>query len=202
MTYTFIRYKNYEEYLASNLGLDSHSRLLANGEVIELPPEDENNVRMASELEYLLKQVVKPRELVRYSSTELQVHPVGDRRVNRIPDVLVLQPEHIDLLAEKKSSAILFEMPPPTFVAEIVSPGGTQSDNYKRDYSWKRQQYEWWQISEYWIIDPRRGQVSVLTLVDGAYQETVYKGEDAITSITFPKIDLTVSRLITGKIDD
>ena len=60
MTYTFIRYKNYEEYLASNLGLDSHSRLLANGEVIELPPEDENNVRMASELDYLLKQVVKP----------------------------------------------------------------------------------------------------------------------------------------------
>ena len=82
-------------------------------------------------------------------------------------------------------------------VVEVVSPS-TQKEDYKAKWA----EYSVRNIPEYWIIDPRRGQVSVLTLVDGAYQETVYKGEDAITSITFPKIDLTVSRLITGKIDD
>ncbi|MEM6598575.1 MAG: Uma2 family endonuclease [Cyanobacteria bacterium P01_C01_bin.69] len=199
MTYTFIRYKNYEEYLASNLGLDSHSRLLANGEVIELPPEDENNVRMASELDYLLKQVVKPRELVRYSSTELQVHPVGDQRVNRVPDVLVLRPEHIGLLAERKSSAILFEMPPPAFVAEIVSPGGAQSDNYKRDYHWKRQQYEWWQIPEYWIVDRHRNKVTALVLQGETYAEKIYQSGGQIQSAVFPKLKLSVAQVLAGR---
>ena len=199
MTYTSVRYKTYEEYLAANLTSERHLRLLNSGEIVELPPEDENNVRMASELEYLLKQVVKPRELVRYSSTELQVHPVGDRRVNRIPDVLVLQPEHIDLLAEKKSSAILFEMPPPTFVAEIVSPGGTQSDNYKRDYSWKRQQYEWWQIPEYWIIDRHRDRVTALVLKGDTYTERIYKSSEQNQSVVFPDLQLSIAQILAGR---
>ncbi len=42
MTYTSVRYKNYEAYLAADLGSDGKFRLLSNGEVIELPPEDEN----------------------------------------------------------------------------------------------------------------------------------------------------------------
>jgi Uma2 family endonuclease len=169
VTYTPLRYKTYEDYLAADLGSDGKFRLLSDGEVVALPPEDENNVRMAGELAFLLKQVVRPRELVRSSSTELQVQPVGDGRVNREPDVLVLRPEHIELLAnrnlsDRKKSALLFEMPPPAFVAEMVSGGGANTDNYRRDYEWKRQQYEWWQIPEYWIVDRHRQQVTALVL--------------------------------------
>ncbi len=123
MTYTSVRYKTYSEYLESDLGPDGNFRLLSNGEVIELPPEDEENVCIESELIFRLKQVVIPRRLVRSSSTEIQVDPVGDRRVNRKPDVVVLQPEHIELMATTKKSAVLFGMPAPAFVAEVVSPG-------------------------------------------------------------------------------
>jgi hypothetical protein len=47
MTYTPLRYKTYAEYLASDLGPDGDFRLLNNGEVIELPPEDERNTSIA-----------------------------------------------------------------------------------------------------------------------------------------------------------
>ncbi len=87
MTYTAIKYKTYADYLESDLGPDRNYRLLSNGEVIELPPEDD--------------------------STEIQVHSVGDDRVNRKPDVVVLRPEHIDLMATIKKSTVLFDMPAP-----------------------------------------------------------------------------------------
>ena len=199
MTYTSVRYKTYAEYLEADLGSDGNFRLLSNGEVIELPPEDENNIRIASELEYQLKYVVKPRELVRYSATELQVHPVGDGRVNRKPDVLVLRPEHIDLLATIKKSTILFDMPPPAFVAEIVSPGNERSDNYRRDYEWKRQQYERWQIPEYWIIDRHRQRLVALVLRDRTYTQTIYRSNQTIQSAAFPALSLSVAQVLQGR---
>ena len=199
MTYTSVRYKTYEEYLAADFGSDGKFRLLSNGEVVELPPEDESNVRMAGELEYLLKQIVTPRELVRDSATELQVHPVGDGRVNREPDLLVLQPAHIELMATIKKSAILIGMPPPAFVAEMVSPGGDRSDNYRRDYEWKRQQYEWWQIPEYWIVDRHRDKITALTLKNSSYIERVYLRSETIRSVVFSSLNLSVAQVLEGR---
>lgn len=198
MTYTPTRYKTYVDYLASDLGPDGNFRLLSNGEVIELPPEDEENVCIAEELAFALKQVVSPRRLVRTSSTEIQVHPVGDDCVNRKPDVMVLQPEHIEQLATTQKSAILMGMPAPAFVAEVVSPGGKSSDNYRRDYDWKRQQYQWWQIPEYWIIDRHLAQITVLVLEEEQYTEHVYRQNEQINSEVFPFLRYRVDQLLAG----
>ena len=191
VTYTRVRYSTYAEYLASDLGPDGKFCLLSNGEVLELPPEDEENIRVATELLFVLGQFVTPRTLVRTASTELQVNPVGDGRVNREPDVVVLRSEHIALMAELKKSAVLLGMPPPAFVAEVVSPGGERSDNYRRDYEWKRQQYQVLEIPEYWIIDRHRQQVTVLLLKDGVYEETLYRGTEPVCSEAFPLLSLS-----------
>lgn len=198
MTYTSVRYKTYLEYLESDLGPDGNFRLLSNGEVIELPPEDEENVCIESELVFMLKQVVIPRRLARSSSTEIQVQPVGDRRVNRRPDVIVLQPEHIKLMATLKKSAVLFGMPAPAFVAEVVSPGNENSDNYRRDYEWKRQQYQDWEIPEYWIIDRHRQKVTVLILKNGVHKEKVYRTTTSICSEAFPLLTLTAAQVLAA----
>jgi Uma2 family endonuclease len=200
MTYTAIRYKSYQEYLASALLPDGNFRLLSNGEVIELPPEDEENAFIADELAERLKRLVKNRRLVKSASTELQVHPVGDRRVNREPDLIVLRPEHLELMADLKKNAILFGMPAPAFVAEVVSPGSETSDNYRRDYEWKRQQYEWWAIPEYWIIDRHRQQVVVFVLKQGTYRESVYRNSEVIDSWVFPTLKLSASELLSGEV--
>ncbi len=196
VTYTSVRYKTYAEYLSSDLGSEGNFRLLSNGEVIELPPEDEENICIATELLFVLGELVKPRRLIRTASTELQVHPVGDGRVNREPDVLVLRPEHVELMAATQKSAILFGMPAPAFVAEVVSPGGESSANYRRDYEWKRQQYQDWEIPEYWIIDRHRQRVTVLILQEGVYEEQVYRGAEVICSKAFPTLSLPVCRIL------
>lgn len=200
MVRTSVRYRTYEDYLNSDLGSDGNFRLLSNGEVIELPPEDEENICIAGELTFALKQIVVPRRLVRSAATEIQVQPLGDGRINRKPDVVVLQPEHIELMAATKKSTILFGMPAPAFVAEVVSPGSKSSDNYRRDYEWKRQQYQDWEIPEYWIIDRHRQQVSVLILENTTYVEQVYKGAQRIRSSAFLTLNLSAHQVLAGGI--
>ncbi|WP_170944026.1 Uma2 family endonuclease [Leptolyngbya sp. BC1307] len=198
MTYTSVRYSTYREYLASDLGSDGSFRLLSNGEVVELPPEDEENIRVATELLFVLGQFVTPRTLVRTASTEIQVHPVGDGRVNRQPDVVVLRPAHIGLMAALKKSAVLLEMPAPAFVAEVVSPGSKRSDNYRRDYEWKRQQYQDLEIPEYWIIARHRQQVTVLILEGGVYIESSYQANESVCSEVFPRLRLTAAQMLSA----
>ena len=199
MTFTSVRYKNYTEYLASDLDSKGNFRLLSNGEVIELPPEDKENDFIGDELAELLKRLLKNRRLVS-TSTEIQVPPAKDNRVNRKPDVTVLRPEHLDLMSGLKKNAILFDMPAPVFVAEVVSPGDQSSANYRRDYEWKRQQYEWWEIPEYWIIDRHRKQVVVFLLKKGAYEEYQYRGSTIVSSLAFPTLRLSADKLLSGDI--
>jgi len=201
MTYTIKRYQTFQEYLdAEELSEEKNYRLLSTGEVIELSTESELNRVITLALIAAIIELEGMSFLTRIctGNKDLQVHPVGDKWVNRKPDIMVLTPTH---LTEAKQ-AIFLDAPPPAFVAEVVSPGNDSSESYLRDYVWKRQQYEWWQIPEYWIIDPRREQVTVLTLVDGEYQDAIYVGEETIASITFPNIALTANKLIAGQIDD
>lgn len=184
----------------AELGPDGNFRLLSNGEVVKLPPEDEENTFVADEFAEFLRRLSTNRRLVKSSSIEIQVHPVGDNRVNREPDLIVLRPEHLTLMTELKKGAILFGAPPPLLIAEMVSPGGEGSDKYRRDYEWKREQYEWWQIPEYWIIDRHRAQVVICTLKDEAYTEQRYTGSDIITSSGFLTLKIAVDKLLSGDI--
>ena len=81
-------------------------------------------------------------------------------------------------------------------VVEVVSPGNPDTDNYKRDYVWKRQQYQDWGIPEYWIADPHQSQVTVLSLIDGIYQEKKYQGTIPIASVEFPELKITADDLL------
>ena len=147
MTYALTRYKSYQEYLDDeSLSPDGNYRLLSTGELIEVTTEDDLNMRIALRLLLLMARLENGlyAERVR-DKKEMQVPPVGDKCVNRVPDLMVMQPEHLEVARQ----AILLEMVPPLFVAEVVSPGGKNSDNYQRDYVWKRQQYEELGIPEY-----------------------------------------------------
>ncbi len=182
----------------TNCHHEKNYRLLSTGELIEVSSEDEENLWLANVLIAALQQVkgIPFLKLIRIGNKELQVSPVGDQRVNRKPDVMVMRPEH----RKDARQAIKLGMAAPEFVAEVVSPGGESSDNYLRDYVWKRQQYQEWQIPEYWIVDPHRAQVTVLTLVEAEYQEAVYRGDVEIVSTVFPSLSLTVSKLLAGDI--
>jgi Uma2 family endonuclease len=79
-------------------------------------------------------------------------------------------------------------------VVEVVSPGKVNED---RDYRYKRSEYAARGISEYWIVDPGKMKVTVLTWLDGLYEEAVFTDRnDRIISTILPEFALTVAQVL------
>ena len=110
----------------------------------------------------------------------IEVAVSGTRSSVRLPDFAVLTEELAQALEGASRSIVMPDMPQPQLVVEVVSPG---QENASRDYRYKRSQYEAIRIAEYWIIDPIQKQITVLSLVEGLYEEAVFAGDDAIASV-------------------
>ncbi|MBE9212268.1 Uma2 family endonuclease [Plectonema cf. radiosum LEGE 06105] len=115
----------------------------------------------------------------------------GARISVRLPDLLVLSEELATEMEGASRSIILMDMPPPLLAVEVVSP-----NQEKRDYRYKRSEYAARGIAEYWIIDPLQQQVMILELVEGLYEEKVYRDSDRVFSPLFPQINLTVEQVL------
>ena len=193
MTQTKTRFKTLEEYWALDPSeLPEGHYELANGEIIELPPESDLNVEIASLLFAALLQFA-PHYLIR-RGTEIFV---SSRTVtSRYPDLMVLSEEGRAAIKGSRRSAVTLEMPPPRVAIEVVSPGDEKSDNYQRDYVEKPIEYAARGIAEFWQIDPARSVVMVLSLENGVYQAREFRGSDAIVSPTFPDLQLTVEQIL------
>ncbi|HIK43619.1 MAG TPA: Uma2 family endonuclease, partial [Leptolyngbyaceae cyanobacterium M65_K2018_010] len=115
---------------------------------------------------------------------------------NHYPDLAIIRPEHVALLAPRNT--IRLSMPPPLLVGEVVSPGELQ---WERDYVAKRAQYEDLGIPEYWIINPTDQTVLVLAQAEQGYEPVgTFIGEQTITSLQFPEFRLTPAQLFaTGQ---
>jgi Uma2 family endonuclease len=192
MTQAKVRLASFEEYLAYSDETPLEGRYeLVGGELVELPPESEENNWLALNLRDYLIQVV-PRRLVRVHACEVQVPVLQPKdAANRFPDLIVLRQEHLELTQRRLT--ITLDMPPPRLVVEVVSPGKTNRD---RDYGQKRAQYAAIGVPEYWLVDPVAQTVAVLTLAGADYQEVgVFGTPAAITSVEFPDLALTVEQL-------
>ena len=89
-------------------------------------------------------------------------------------------------------------------VVEIVST------NWRDDYQRKAADYEEMGIPEFWIVDylglggrryigtPKRPTFSVYQWVDGEYQVSLFRGNQAIASPTFPTLELTLAQVLQG----
>ena len=195
MTQAKVKSMTFTEYLDYDDGSDTRYNLLSNGELVEVPNEAWINNLLVKLLTAELEPFVDVTLIVAHVLT-MQVNPVGDNRQSRHPDLVIVRPEHLKLKNLLNKTALLLGDPPPQFIAEIVSPGGPNSDNYRRDYEWKRQQYQDWGIPEYWVIDPHRAQVTVFTLVDSIYQEKIYTDQQTIKSVVFPDLTITAKTVL------
>jgi Uma2 family endonuclease len=89
------------------------------------------------------------------------------------------------------------------FVAEVVS------GNWQNDYARKVEDYSLLGIPEYWIVDhealggvdfigrPKQPTLTVCILgSDGCYEKFCLRGDDQITSPTFPELKLTADQVL------
>ena len=195
MTQAKPRFRTFEEYLSYDDGSDRRYELV-DGEIVELPPESPENDFLALNLRDLLIALVR-RQLIRVHTCEIEVPVLKPREpANRYPDLVILRAEHLDLMGRRLT--IKLNMPPPMLIVEVVSPGTETTENYQRDYTGKRDQYAARGIPEYWLIDPQRQTVLVLTLKGVSYQEKSFAGQAPIVSSAFPDLKLTAEQILNA----
>jgi Uma2 family endonuclease len=176
-----------EEYFAYDDGTENRYELV-DGRLVLMPPESDRNNLIAL---YLLAEFLKliPIRLIRHKDTEIVV--TGNRTRVRMPDLLILTEELLSAIGGRRAT-ITSDMPSPVLVVEVVSPGKANRD---RDYRYKRSEYAARGILEYWIVDPELSKVTVLFLIDGLYEETVFENEQVITSNIVSPLGLTATQL-------
>ncbi|MGB3137788.1 MAG: Uma2 family endonuclease [Nodosilinea sp.] len=189
MVQTRPRFYSFDDYLAYDDGTENFYELF-NGELIEVPPESGQNVQIANRL-LLIFALLIGIDRVRGHGLELEVR--GEPK-NRYLDLTIIQPEHVQLLANRNT--IRLTMPPPALVVEVVSPGELQRE---RDYVAKRRQYEDLGIPEYWIINPQEQTVLVLAQNNQGFTSLgTFSGAQCIESAQFKTLDLSPAQLFTA----
>lgn len=176
-----------EEYLNYDDGTDTRYELVQ-GELVEMPPESNLNARIAM---FLLRQLLQLVPFTRLCHKDAEIEVASVRASFRIPDLMVLSEAGEAALTNRPHNTITREMPPPLLVIEVVSP-----DEPARDYRHKRSEYAVRGIPEYWIVDPIQQKVTILTLVEGFYDETVFEEDTPLVSSTFPSLNLTPNQIL------
>ncbi|MCC5638237.1 Uma2 family endonuclease [Nostoc sp. CHAB 5844] len=179
-----------DEYLKYDDRTDNQYELVA-GELVAVPPESPKNVHIAL---FLLVNFLKFVPVNRLSH-KAEIVISGFRATTRVPDLVVLTDELATILQGATRSTITLDMPPPALVVEVVSPGKVNED---RDYRYKRSEYAARGIAEYWIVDPQANRITVLTLVDGLYEETSFVGNALIVSNVFLQLQVTAEQVLNA----
>jgi Uma2 family endonuclease len=78
----------------------------------------------------------------------------------------------------------------PWLAAEVVSRGSV-----RRDYVTKREEYLAYGLQEYWIVDPLKRQVTVLTRRGDTWNEAVFRDDQVIVGLVLPGFATTVAEL-------
>ncbi|MDY7022794.1 MAG: Uma2 family endonuclease [Cyanobacteriota bacterium] len=186
-----------EAFFAYDDGTDTQYEL-ENGELLTMPPESYLNQKIAIALLIYFTQMGIPSE---YLLMKTEIVVAGTKPTVRVPDLLVLSEVGAQALEGATRSTITLEMPPPRLVVEVVSPG---TESIKRDYRYKKSQYEARGIDEYWIVDPIKQQVTVLVRVEGLYESQVLTGEQTINSPFLQELQVdvgfTATQVLSGKI--
>ena len=176
-----------EEYLTYDDGTDTRYELV-NGKLVEMPPESNLNARIAA---FLFVQFLKLVPFTRLCHKDAEIEVASVRASFRIPDLMVLSETGEAALVDRPRNTIALEMPPPLLVVEVVS-----TNDPARDYRHKRSEYAVRGIPEYWIVDPAQKKVTILTLIEGFYDQTVFEGEQPLVSPTFPNLPLTPNQIL------
>jgi Uma2 family endonuclease len=175
---------SFDDYLKYNDGTDNRYELFDGELILMNPPTGLHALIIFGISEFLMT------EIRRQNLPWIALQMFGVRtawRRSRLPDLCVTTLARANELREVSavldSGALL--------VVEVVSP-----DSVKTDYRYKRTEYAAAGVPEYWIIDPISNKVSILQLVEGLYEETVYQGDEVLRSPLLPELAITANQIL------
>ncbi|MBW4439806.1 MAG: Uma2 family endonuclease [Plectolyngbya sp. WJT66-NPBG17] len=195
MTQAKTRFKTIKEYLDYDDGTDTRYELV-DGVLVEMGAEKPINTAIAVFLIGYFLQLGIPvsrigiKHLIAVSSSKVTA---------RDPDLMIHSEASSAAMNQTVQSFLSAEMPAPMLVVEVVSPGEPGSENYDRDYVDKPREYAERGIPEYWLIDPNRAVMIVLTLQGNTYQSEEFRNADCVVSSMFPGLQLTAAQILEAR---
>ena len=155
---------------------------LIEGELIMVPSPFTYHQRISRKLEFLLEDFVEKNKLGEIFYAPCDVH-LGDNVVQ--PDILFVSKEHFYVIAREEIKGA------PDLVIEILSPATAE-----RDRTIKRTLYARYGVREYWIVDPEKKTVEVLTLKKEGYETFgIYKMQDTLTSPLLSGLSINLTKV-------
>ncbi|MEH2465139.1 Uma2 family endonuclease [Nostoc sp.] len=176
---------------------------LHKGVIIEMPPPTGSHEKVIAFLSRKLT-VEFDRINLPYGIPKTALVKTPSAESAYSPDVLLLNFNNLDNepLFQKQSTVSQAASVP--IVIEVVST------NWRDDYYNKLRDYEEMGIPEYWIADyaalggrkfignPKQPTIFVCKLVDDEYQMTPFQDNTAISSPTFPQLNLTAQQIFNA----
>jgi Uma2 family endonuclease len=175
---------------------------LIDGTIVEVRPKGQHE-KIAGFIAFELGMELRRQNLPYFIPNTCCVKP-PIANVGYIPDVIILDETNIekDPYWEKYSTISLGKLA--LLIVEVVST------NWRDDYGRKLTDYEAMGIPEYWIVDylalgatryigsPKMPTLSIYHLSeDGEYQVRQFRGNEKISSVMFPNLELTAEQLFS-----
>ena len=195
MTIAKNRLMTLDEYLTYDDGTDTHYEL-ENGTLVEMSTENPlNNTLIFFLISHLIMMGIPPYRFA--NGHAIQV--ISDYASVRIPDLVDHSEASIKAILQD-SQLLRLDAPAPILVVEAVSSSNTDKASRDRDYIFKRAEYAHRGIPEYWIIDPEKSHVLILTLSGKQYTENRYTEKQLLASTQFPAINITAEQVLSAGI--
>lgn len=178
------------EYLSYDDGTNKRYELV-DGQLVEIPPASFLHSDIIDFIADCFKAIATQYKL----DLKVKTGDVGIRTgmdSSRIPDISVIDGQVWNSYRRDHSAVIEEGL---MLAVEVVSPGAEQ---IKRDYTDKAIEYQNTGILEYWIVDPNEQKITVLVLDRGNYTKTVFAGDRAIASPTFPQLQVTAEEILSA----
>jgi Uma2 family endonuclease len=126
----------------------------------------------------------------------LDNHPIGRVFIAPLDVVLaqdqVLEPDVLYVSNERAGFLKQHVMGPPDLAVEVLSP-----HSHRRDKVRKRQLYEQYGVTEYWIVDPDGESVEVFRAESGKYRGIVV--HDTLTTPLLPGLAIDLRKLFAAQ---
>lgn len=154
------------------------------GELFLVPSPSLNHQRISRRLASIIMQYVEQHELgeVFYAPVDIVL---SDENVV-VPDIVFISKEHANILHTKSIQGA------PDLIIEILS------ENKNADLVYKKDIYEKYGVSEYWIIDPKSRQIMIYVSEKTKKQFKalpVFKEPDLICFSTIPGLEIPVAEI-------
>ncbi len=152
------------------------------------------HIRICNFLVYQFQRYFATANLSLVATTSIGVRTEEDS--SRIPDVVVCTQSLWEQVCARPGAGVLDFNEAPLLVVEVAS------DNWREDYIRKRAEYALIDIPEYWIVDPKKERVWILTnpQSEDGYDRTEFRQSQNIISIQFSELVLSVEQILSPPI--